>query len=134
MVFVAGLGKRFNFKDLSKTVLFHKDLGLGPQLVDAETRGTYPTVAKLALKQRLKLEALSEEMRILYVALTRAREKLVLVGSARGLPGCARRWCGPVTVGAAGWRTGRRHELPGLVDAGGSPPQGRVRAPEARAL
>ena len=101
VVFVAGLGKRFNFKDLSKTVLFHKDLGLGPQLVDAETRVTYPTVAKLALKQRLKLEALSEEMRILYVALTRAREKLVLVGSARGLPGCARRWCGPVT--ADGW-------------------------------
>ena len=98
VVFVAGLGKRFNFKDLAKTVLFHKDLGLGPQLVDSETRVTYPTVAKLALKQKLKMEALSEEMRILYVALTRAREKLILVGSARYLEDCARRWCGPVAT------------------------------------
>lgn len=99
VVFVAGLGKKFNFKDLSKTVLFHKDLGMGPQLVDAEARVTYPTVAKLALKQRLRMEALAEEMRILYVALTRAREKLILVGSARNLPECARRWCGQVAAG-----------------------------------
>lgn len=98
VVFVAGLGKRFNFKDLAKTVLFHKDLGLGPQLADPETRVTYPTVAKLALRQKLKMEALSEEMRILYVALTRAREKLILVGSARNLGDCARRWCGPVAA------------------------------------
>jgi len=99
VVFVAGLGKKFNVKDLNKTVLFHKDLVLGPQLVDAEARITYPTVAKLALRQRLKREALAEEIRILYVALTRAREKLILVGSARNLPECARRWCGSVGMG-----------------------------------
>ena len=98
VVIVAGLGKRFNFKDLAKNVLFHKDLGLGPQLADPETRVTYPTVAKLAIRQKLKMEALSEEMRILYVALTRAREKLILVGSARNLENCARRWCGPVAA------------------------------------
>jgi len=96
VVFVAGLGKKFNFKDLNKTMLFHKSQGLGPQLVDPEAGVTYPTVARLALKHRLKLEALAEEMRILYVALTRAREKLILVGSARKLAECARRWCGPV--------------------------------------
>ncbi len=93
VVFVAGLGKKFNFKDLNKPVLFHKDLGPGPELVDCASRVTYPTAAKLALKHRLKMEVLAEEMRILYVAMTRAREKLILVGSARNLPACARRWC-----------------------------------------
>lgn len=101
VVFVAGLGNKFNFRDLNRDVLFHKDLGLGPQLVDTGARVTFPTIAKLALKQKLKMETLAEEMRILYVALTRAREKLILVGSARNLKNCARRWCGPVST--EGW-------------------------------
>lgn len=101
VVFVAGLGKKFNFSDLNRDMLFHKDLGLGLQLVDAGARVTYPAMSKLALKQKLKMESLAEEMRILYVALTRAREKLFLVGSARNLCNCARRWCGP--TGTAGW-------------------------------
>jgi ATP-dependent helicase/nuclease subunit A len=101
VVFIAGLGKKFNFRDLNKDMLFHKDLGLGLQHVDAGARVTYPAISKLALKQKLKTESLAEEMRILYVAMTRAREKLVLVGSARGLRNCARRWCG--SAGTAGW-------------------------------
>lgn len=101
VVFIAGLGKKFNFKDLNSDMLFHKDLGLGLQLVDAAARVTYAAISKLALKQKLKMEALAEEMRILYVALTRAREKLVLVGSGRGLRKSARRWCGP--AGTSGW-------------------------------
>ncbi|OPY57852.1 MAG: ATP-dependent helicase/nuclease subunit A [Pelotomaculum sp. PtaU1.Bin035] len=101
VVFVAGLGKKFNFKGLNRTMLLHKDLGIGPQLINAETRITYPTVAKLALKHKLKMEALAEELRILYVAMTRAREKLILIGSARNLLYCARRWCGPVAT--EGW-------------------------------
>jgi ATP-dependent helicase/nuclease subunit A len=95
VVFIAGLGRGFNFKDLDKDMLFHKELGLGMQFVDPEARVTYPSVSKLALRQKLKMEALAEEMRILYVAMTRAREKLVLVGSVRSLGSCARRWCGP---------------------------------------
>ncbi len=102
VVFVAGLGKKFNFSDLNKDVLFHKDLGFGPQLVDAGARLTYPTMAKLALRQQLKMETLAEEMRILYVALTRAREKLILVGSAKNLKNHTRRWCAPLKT--AGWR------------------------------
>lgn len=101
VVFVAGLGKKFNFSDLNKDVLFHKDLGFGPQLVDAGARVTYPTMAKLALRQKLKMETLAEEMRILYVALTRAREKLILVGSVKNLKNHTRRWCGPLAT--AGW-------------------------------
>ena len=102
VVFIAGVGRRFNLKDLNRDMLLHKDLGLGMQYVDAGARVTYPCVSKLALKQKLKMEALAEEMRILYVALTRAREKLILVGSARGLDKCAWRWCGPAE--AEGWR------------------------------
>ncbi len=93
VVFIAGLGKKFNFKDLNKPVLYHKDLGLGPGLVDYDSRVIYPTAAKLALKHKLKMEVLAEEMRILYVAMTRAREKLILVGSTRNIPACAGRWC-----------------------------------------
>ncbi|MDD4168759.1 MAG: helicase-exonuclease AddAB subunit AddA [Desulfotomaculaceae bacterium] len=96
VVIVAGLGKKFNFKDLNSPMLLHKDLGIGPQFIDAENRITYPTIAKLALQHELKIEALSEEMRILYVAMTRAREKLILVGSARNLPACAQRWCSQI--------------------------------------
>lgn len=98
VVIVAGLGKKFNFKDLNSPMLLHKDLGIGPQYMDVENRITYPTIAKLALQHELKIEALSEEMRVLYVAMTRAREKLILVGSARNLPVCAQRWCSQMMV------------------------------------
>lgn len=93
VVIVAGLGKRFNLVDLNKSVLMHRNLGLGPQLVDAEKRIAYPTVAKLAVRDKLRAEALAEEMRVLYVAMTRAREKLILVGTVRRLRDCATRWC-----------------------------------------
>lgn len=78
VVFVCGLGKGFNFRDTSEAVLLHKELGFGPDYKDNEARFVYPTIAKLAIKQKLKYESLSEELRLLYVALTRAREKLIL--------------------------------------------------------
>lgn len=85
VVFVADMGKRFNTNDLKQPALCHKDLGLGPDIVDPVRRISYPSLAKRALQQRLKREILSEEMRILYVALTRARERLILVGSVRDI-------------------------------------------------
>ncbi|GFN23649.1 helicase-exonuclease AddAB subunit AddA [Thermanaeromonas sp. C210] len=91
VVIVAGLGTRFNFQDLYRNSLIHRELGLGLEWVDPERRLAYPTLLHLAVRDRLKKETLAEEMRILYVALTRAREKLILVGSFRGgekgLPG-----------------------------------------------
>lgn len=93
VVFAAGLGKQFNFRDVYGETLLHKDLGLGPELVDLDARVKYPTLAKLAIREKLKLETLAEELRILYVALTRAREKLILVGSVRGLRNRAEGWC-----------------------------------------
>ncbi|KJS75827.1 MAG: ATP-dependent helicase [Desulfotomaculum sp. BICA1-6] len=96
VVIVSGLGKKFNVTSLNKSVLLHRDMGLGPQLVDPEKRITYPTVAKLAVREKIRSEELAEEMRLFYVALTRAKEKLILVGSVSRLKDAATRWCGVI--------------------------------------
>ncbi|MBD2844461.1 helicase-exonuclease AddAB subunit AddA [Paenibacillus sp. IB182496] len=82
VVFVAGLGKRFNMQDVNGAFLMHKQLGYGPRQVDLQLRIAYPTLPQLAIRRAMKTEQLAEEMRVLYVALTRAKEKLVLVGTA----------------------------------------------------
>ncbi|WP_017754538.1 helicase-exonuclease AddAB subunit AddA [Calidifontibacillus oryziterrae] len=83
VVFVAGLGRQFNMQDLSNKVLLHKELGFGSKLVNPKLRISYPTLPLLAMKRRMKMELLAEEMRVLYVALTRAKEKLFLVGTVK---------------------------------------------------
>lgn len=92
VVIVAGLGKQFNMMDTNAPVLFHKDLGLGPKYINPETRQSCDTIAKIAMKQVIKLESLSEEMRILYVALTRPKDKLILLGSVRNMDKTALKW------------------------------------------
>ncbi|MDK2817221.1 MAG: ATP-dependent helicase/nuclease subunit [Moorella sp. (in: firmicutes)] len=99
VVIVADLGKGFNFQELTGDVLLHGKLGLLPLYLDAAAGIKYPTLPYLAAAHRLHLEALSEEVRILYVAVTRAREKLILVGSARNLPKQAENWCAGLFVG-----------------------------------
>lgn len=93
VVFVAAMGKQFNQMDITQPFLLHKELGFGPQVVDLEMRQRYPSFAQKGIKHRLKREMLAEEMRVLYVALTRAREKLVLVGSSKKLPDRILGWC-----------------------------------------
>lgn len=92
VVFVGGLGNKFNLRDLHRDLLIHKQLGLGPLAVDFAQRMRYPTLTRLVIEQQLLLETLSEELRVLYVALTRAREKLYLVGSQRNLPHAMAKW------------------------------------------
>lgn len=92
VVIVAGCGKRFNLQDMSRSILLHQDLGFGPDFVDYERRVSYPTAPKQALKYKIKMETLSEEMRILYVAFTRAREKLIITGCVRGVERSVERW------------------------------------------
>lgn len=92
VVFVAGLGKPFNQQDLNGQFLIHKDLGFGPKYVDTDLRVAYPSLSHLALKRRLRMEMLAEEMRVLYVALTRSREKLYLVGAVRQLEKQIQTW------------------------------------------
>ena len=92
VVICAGLGKQFNLQDVKGDMLLHKDLGLGPRYVDVDNRICRDTLPKIAIKSRKKTENLSEEMRVLYVALTRAKDKLILVGSVRDIVKRANKW------------------------------------------
>ena len=80
VVILAGTNKNFNFQDLNKQLLFHQNLGLGPQYIDATRHIEFKTLAKTAISIKAKQEVISEEMRLLYVALTRAKEKLIITG------------------------------------------------------
>ena len=85
VVFLSGAGKNFNLMDINKSILFHHELGYGPDFVDPVRRISYPTILKQALKKTIKIESLSEEMRVLYVAFTRAKEKLIITGAMRNI-------------------------------------------------
>nr|MBO2508495.1 hypothetical protein [Bacillota bacterium] len=93
VVLVADLGREFNRDDLGAPVLLHRDLGLAPRLVDPQRGTRSDPAAREALKHRLWAESLAEEMRVLYVAMTRARERLILLGSVRDVPSALQRWC-----------------------------------------
>ncbi|MGE5632126.1 MAG: helicase-exonuclease AddAB subunit AddA [Caulobacteraceae bacterium] len=92
IVFVCGTGKGFNLMDTRESILLHHDLGIGPDFVDHVKRIWYPSVFKQALKYKIKLESLSEEMRILYVAFTRAKEKLIITGSVSDIGRSVSKW------------------------------------------
>ena len=78
VVLVCGLGRRINRDDLMRPVLFHPVLGVGPTGLDRERMVQYPTLARRAVARQLEREMMAEELRLLYVAMTRAREKLIL--------------------------------------------------------
>jgi ATP-dependent helicase/nuclease subunit A len=98
VVFVSGTGKGFNLQDMNKKILLHQDLGFGPDFVDHKRRIFYSTAAKQALKFKIKTESLSEEMRVLYVAFTRAKEKLIITGAVRDLDKTIKRWCSSLEI------------------------------------
>lgn len=83
VVFVCGTGKKFNLMDLNDNILLHQDIGIGPKYIDYERKIEYNTLAKVAIGYKSKLETISEEMRILYVALTRAKEKIFITGVSK---------------------------------------------------
>lgn len=85
VVIVAGLGKSFNRQDIRSRVVIHPELGVGVDWVDAELRTRTASLPKRVLQKALDLEMLGEELRVLYVAFTRAKEKLILLGSAAKL-------------------------------------------------
>ncbi len=93
VVIVADMGKNFNLMDSTGLVLCHKELGVGPYVTLPELRFRYPTPARWGIAHKLELETKAEEQRILYVALTRAREKLILIGSAKKLAQKCAGWC-----------------------------------------
>ena len=78
VVFLSGLSRGFNKEDLRAQVLCDGELGLGLSAVDRENRVRYPTIAKRAIVARTSGESLSEELRVLYVGMTRARDRLIM--------------------------------------------------------
>lgn len=85
VVFLSSTGKNFNLKDLREKILIHQEIGFGPNYENSELKIEYPTIAKEAIKMISKRESISEEMRVLYVALTRAKEKLIITGIEKDL-------------------------------------------------
>ena len=83
IVFLCATSKKVNLQDLNSNLLLHQKIGIGPQYINYEKRIEYSTSAKDAIKIIIKEETISEEMRILYVALTRAKEKLIITGTMK---------------------------------------------------
>lgn len=85
VVFLADLCKKFNTADATETVLVDPQLGIGASIYDPELHISYPTAARTAISDRIRKENLSEEMRVLYVAMTRAQYRMVMTCCARNL-------------------------------------------------
>ena len=85
VVFAAGMGKRFNFRDMNASILIHPELGIGADAILPEKRIIAPSLCKQIIRRALLMESLGEELRVLYVALTRAKEKLILSGTIGAL-------------------------------------------------
>ncbi len=92
IVFVSGLGKQFEHKAGKNQVVFHPDYGIGADYIDELHRFSYPTLTKKALQIAIKDEEVSEEMRTLYVALTRAKEKLILTATVSNVEKAMAKW------------------------------------------
>ena len=87
VVFLCGLGREFNRESLRAQVLCDKELGLGLSVADADNRIRYPAISKRAIVAKTATESLSEEMRVLYVAMTRPKDRLVMTYASRNLQG-----------------------------------------------
>ena len=80
VVFVSGLSRQFNLLDANQPLLGHPEFGIGLEYVDMASRVHFPSLMKRAIRERLRKDTLEEELRILYVAMTRAQKKLILTG------------------------------------------------------
>lgn len=81
IVILADVSHKFNMTDAGQNIIWHEALGIGADYVDTKLRVRYPSLIRNIISEKAKTEAMSEEMRLLYVALTRAREKLIIVSS-----------------------------------------------------
>lgn len=92
VVFVADMGKAFNRRDTQDQILFHNRLGIGLKQYDPEWRMSYPTLIWSGIAAQLRWEGTAEEERILYVAMTRARDQLILTGHNSHIDHDWQRW------------------------------------------
>ena len=91
-VFVGGIARQFNMMDLNRSYLFDKEFGFASKYINPEKRISYPSLPQLAFKRKKKMELLAEEMRVLYVAMTRAKEKLIMIGSVKNAEKEQNKW------------------------------------------
>ena len=92
VVFLAGMGKSFNKQDVRGKLIIDADLGIGADYLDVETRVKTATLKKNILKRKTDLDNLGEELRVLYVAMTRAKEKLIMTATDRYLEKKLEKW------------------------------------------
>lgn len=85
IVFVIGMGKQFNMQDTKQSIVVHPELGVGMDAVDPILRVKSPALLKKAIQQKVQKESKAEELRVFYVAMTRAKEKLILTGATADL-------------------------------------------------
>lgn len=97
IVFLSGTSKKFNTKDMNNPIMCHQDLGFGFNIINPKLRITYESVPKLALKLQYSKEMIAEEMRILYVAMTRAKEKLIVTALHDNVPKKVEEWEKPLS-------------------------------------
>lgn len=83
VVFLCGMEKKMNRRDMRERLIIHSRLGLGPEYVDTKLRIKAPTLQKKVIAGQMNEEMVAEELRVMYVAMTRAREKLILVGALK---------------------------------------------------
>lgn len=98
VVILAGAGKRFNFQDSRQKILLHPQYGAAADLIDLELRLKIPALMKKVLQRQLTLEQQGEELRILYVAMTRAKEKLIVTAGDNHMESKLKKW-----EGLKGW-------------------------------
>ena len=92
VVILCGLNKKFNIQDVTPKILMHKEYGIGTKYVNVEKRVEYQTLSRKAIGNKITLENLSEEMRVLYVAMTRAIDRFIMVGSISSLDTKIKKW------------------------------------------
>lgn len=83
VVFLCGMEKKLNRMDMRSRLIIHPKLGLGPECIDTKLRVKSPTLLKKIIAARMNEEMIAEELRILYVAMTRTKEKLIMVGTTK---------------------------------------------------
>ncbi|MBC1385267.1 helicase-exonuclease AddAB subunit AddA [Listeria innocua] len=92
VVIVSGLSRKFNMRDIYSKTLLDKDYGFASNYRDIEKMIVYPTIMQQAIKQKKSREMIAEEMRVLYVALTRAEEKLILTATVPDFEKTSKNW------------------------------------------
>ena len=99
IVFVAGMGKQFNTQDVKGSIVIHPEWGVGIDSIDLERRTKIPTILKKVIQEEITRENLGEELRVLYVALTRAKEKLIMTAQLPNAEEVLEQYCADTAQG-----------------------------------